>query len=65
VPHQVLFGLFTLAMFTEQISSILSDQTGAERRKNHQLLSLTTDPEPGPGPDPDSDPGPDPDSDHP
>jgi len=30
----VLFGLFTLAMFTEQISSILSDQTGIERLKN-------------------------------
>ena len=36
----MLFGLFTLAMFTEQISSILSDQTGAERLKNHQPLSL-------------------------
>ena len=33
-PLQVLFGLFTLAMFTEQISSILSDQTGIERLKN-------------------------------
>eukprot|EP00321_Phaeocystis_globosa_P004066 CAMPEP_0118849878 /NCGR_PEP_ID=MMETSP1162-20130426/94187_1 /TAXON_ID=33656 /ORGANISM="Phaeocystis Sp, Strain CCMP2710" /LENGTH=273 /DNA_ID=CAMNT_0006782067 /DNA_START=29 /DNA_END=852 /DNA_ORIENTATION=+ len=30
----ILFGLFTLAMFTEQISSILSDQTGIERLKN-------------------------------
>jgi len=29
----VLFGLFTLAMFTEQISSIISDQTGIERLK--------------------------------
>jgi len=31
--ESVLFGLFTLAMFTEQISSILSDQTGIERLK--------------------------------
>jgi len=30
----VLFGLFTLAMFTEQVSSILADQTGIERLKN-------------------------------
>ena len=30
----VLFGLFTLAMFTEQISSILADQTGIERLKH-------------------------------
>ena len=37
----MLFGLFTLAMFTEQISSILSDQTGAERLKNQRRpLSL-------------------------
>jgi len=32
--ESVLFGLFTLAMFTEQISSIVSDQTGIERLKN-------------------------------
>ena len=29
----ILFGLFTFAMCTEQISSILSDQTGIERLK--------------------------------
>ena len=29
----ILFGLFTLAMFTEQMSSILSDQTGIEKLK--------------------------------
>mmetsp|Transcript_27811 Transcript_27811/g.62888 ORF Transcript_27811/g.62888 Transcript_27811/m.62888 type:complete len:273 (-) Transcript_27811:10-828(-) len=32
--ESVLFGLFTLAMFTEQISSILADQTGIERLKH-------------------------------
>ena len=30
----MLFGLFTIAMFTEQMSSILSDQTGIERLKH-------------------------------
>jgi len=30
----VLFGLFTLAMLTEQVSSIISDQTGIERLKH-------------------------------
>jgi len=30
----MLFGLFTIAMFTEQMSSILQDQTGIERLKH-------------------------------
>jgi len=30
----ILFGLFTFAMLTEQMSSILTDQTGIERLKN-------------------------------
>ena len=30
----LLFGLFTLAMFTEQLSSIIADQTGIERLKH-------------------------------
>ena len=34
----LLFGLFTLAMCTEQISSILADQTGIERLK-HDYVS--------------------------
>ena len=35
--ESVLFGLFTLAMCSEQISSILSDQTGIERLKQDYL----------------------------
>lgn len=34
----LLFGLFTLAMLTEQLSSIIADQTGIERLK-HEYVS--------------------------
>ena len=33
----LLFGLFTLAMMTEQLSSIISDQTGIERLKHDHV----------------------------
>ena len=33
-PQAILFGLFTSAMLCEQLSSIISDQTGIERLKH-------------------------------
>ena len=41
----ILFGLFTCAMFTEQVGSIMSDQTAIERLKHdyepqHQRSTL-------------------------
>ena len=38
----MLFGLFTIAMFTEQMSSILQDQTGIERLKHARRTEGTS-----------------------